>query len=154
MEYSNQSANQIILMKSIRYLIILLITAATMLSCGKSGQTPLLKDIIGTWKLSEVLIDSGNGNSKWNDVIDGYEYTFNPDSTFQSSRFPDCPLGSYFLRADELTLEFDCDSLLIGNRKVDAVLVESITYDSNDLLINPTYTSCLEDCSWKFSRVE
>lgn len=141
-------------MKYLKCSISFLLIVATLVSCEKSDETSSLNDIIGTWKLSEVLIDSGNGNGTWNQVNDGYKYTFKSDNTFYSSRFTECSLGTYVLKADELTLDFDCDSLTIGNETINALLVENIKFDSNDLIIKPTYINCVEDCAWKFSKSE
>lgn len=141
-------------MRYLIYLISFLFTSASMISCEKSDEISSQNRILGTWKLTEVLIDSGNGNGTWQEVENGYEYMFNFDNTFSSSRFPECTLGTYELRASELTLDFDCDSLIIANKTIDALLVENITFESNDLIINPTYINCVEDCGWKFSKSE
>lgn len=124
-----------------------------MVSCDKSEELNAQSEIHGTWQLTETLIDNGNGESVWRDVENGYEYTFRSDNTFSSNKFDECQEGNYNIESDELSLDFNCESVTIGNQIIEGTLVERISFDGDELIINPTYVNCVEACGWKFEKV-
>ena len=142
-------------MKYLKCSVYLFVIILTLISCGKAESSDTQREIFGTWKLSHVLSDIGNGEGKWEKVDDGYEYSFSSDNTFTSNRFKNCSTGNYTLEIDELSLDFDFESTSGENELfAKGILVEKITFDSDDLIINPTYIFCVEACGWKFKKID
>lgn len=141
-------------MKFLNISVVMLLCLMSLIGCEKSEKLTPQEEIIGTWKLSEIYIDIGDGSGEFNKVENGYEYKFNTDNTFTSTRFADCQKGNYALNIDELTLDFDCESIKIGNRILEGSLIEKIDFDSDALILTPTYIICIEGCGWKFEKIK
>lgn len=116
------------------------------------------ESIIGTWQLIESLIDIGDGNGDWRPVSvnDGYAYNFSPDGEFTSDRFDECAAGSYSISSvdSELTLVYDCDGFTQGIEEPAGTFIEQFRFESNDLILKPTYIFCTEQCGLKFRKAE
>ena len=108
--------------------------------------------IIGTWQLVEIYQSVG-GPGNWNDVENGYKYTFLSNGDFFSNRFSECTNGTYSTELNELILDFGCDGFTTGIEKPEGIFIEKITFESGYLFINPTYIFCVEGCNYKFKKI-
>ena len=119
-------------MKSLKVTLGLVLFLLSLVACEKSEKTDYQSEIYGIWKLTEVLSDIGDGNGQWREIENGYEYIFYPGGTFTSTRFTDCTVGIYTVNADELTLDFDCENITIGNTEIpNGILIENISFESD-----------------------
>lgn len=139
-------------MKSITIKLITILITISMLSCSKSEDSDTQRDIIGSWVLSSSLFDIGNGMPEWNDVENGHTFSFKLDSTFTSSKFTDCSTGVFSLEGGQLTLDYDCDSLLVAGEFVESILIEKIDFDGGNIILQPTYINCVEECGFRYEK--
>jgi len=139
-------------MKNMILIFIMLFSATSCTENNSEDNTTNDSKIIGQWQLVEIY-ESNEGNiNQWNSVDDGYLYTFNPDGTFTSSRFPECTTGIYSITDTLLTLGYDCPNFGIGVERPAGTFVESYSFENNQLILVPTYMICDEGCGWKFSK--
>ncbi len=141
-------------MRIMKLLAIALTTLLVLASCEKNDTSTPQISLGGTWQLKEVFIDIGDGNGTWETASNPYQYTFQTDGTYTTSRFDDCNSGKYTLRANELELDFDCNSLTIGNQSFTDSIIEEITFEDDHIILKPTYVICTEGCGFKFEKVE
>lgn len=98
----------------------------------------------GKWKLTESLIDIGNGQGKWTKVSDtngSYPYIiFKTDSTLESNIFAD--MRRYHV-IDSTKIRFT----FFDNRKIEY----RYSFKNNTLLINPP---CIEGCGYRFLKAD
>ncbi|MBA6151620.1 lipocalin family protein [Gelidibacter maritimus] len=141
------------MVKTIKFGIISLIII--MLSgCNNSDdEIKTEQSIIGNWKLIEVYSDVGDGSGDWNPVENGYTYSFSSNGEFSSTRFPECSSGTYTINSNELTLVFDCNGFTTGIENPEGTFVENYTFESNTVILVPTYMICDEGCGWKFKKM-
>ncbi|MDD3771457.1 MAG: lipocalin family protein [Weeksellaceae bacterium] len=90
-------------------LLLSLCVLFSLLACNDDENKAPEKSITGTWKLAEVYGSDG-GIGSWNEVENGFVYTFNSDMTFTSTRFSECTYGVYSIIDQLLTLKFGCES--------------------------------------------
>lgn len=142
-------------MKKILKFGIISCLVLTMFGCSNDdNESPLQeKSIIGTWKLIEIYNDSGDGNGRWNSVEDGYTYNFSANGEFTSTRFSECGNGNYSIVSNELSLDFDCEGFTAGIENPDGIFIELFTFESNYVILTPTYLTCIEGCGWKFKKI-
>lgn len=141
------------MVKTIKFGIISLIII--MLSgCNNSDdEIKTEQSIIGNWKLIEVYSDVGDGSGGWNPVENGYTYSFSSNGEFSSTRFSECSSGTYTINSNELTLVFDCNGFTTGIENPEGTFVENYTFESNTVILVPTYIFCVEGCGWKFKKM-
>lgn len=105
-------------------------------------------DIVGTWKLAEVLADPGDGSGTFQPVNSEKAITFNPDNTFESSGTLCIPeiepvsatMGTY--DTDAMTISPNC-----GFQQTAPLRYEM---SSNGLII---YFHCIEACAQKYRKI-
>lgn len=141
------------MIKSEKYFGVLL--ALLFIACNNNdfAENPE-QSIIGTWQLIETLSDIGDGSGDWKSVMDGYTYTFDSNGGFTSNRFAECNRGAYFINTTDqhLTLDYSCIHFTQGIEQPPGTFVEQFTFETNDLILNPTYVFCVESCGWKFRK--
>lgn len=129
-------------MNKVTILIPLLLV---LFSCSKNEVDPL----IGKWKLTEELIDIGDGQGQFKKTNAQQTIEFFRDGTFSSST-SFCPMqadnvkggkGTYSLR-DKKLVQSDCPADSRG-----------ITFESKgrELILN---LACIEPCKQKYSKME
>ena len=117
-----------------------------LLSCTKSNHQER-NDILGTWKLIEILNDDGSGNASWQSVSDELSYSiqFEENSTFKIlNSSTNCYSGEYNIMDSVLTLTFS------NNCNVSKYNIE---FSDNYLLLNASPFSCDEACVEKFEKL-
>lgn len=141
-------------MKKIVSIGVVLLFTSLFLGCNNDDETNNNSSIVGIWQLIEVFQDSGDGSGGWQSVNNGYKYTFTSNNMFFSDRFTECNYGTYSLNANQLTLDFGCSGFTTNIENPNGVFIENISYEANDLILNPTYLFCVEGCGWKFKKIE
>lgn len=136
-----------------RYLILILSTFILNTGCSKDDSNRNLENqVLGNWKLIEIFGEDGVGGS-WQPVENGYEYNFNSDNTFSSTRFEECMTGNFVVTDNLLRLTFDCDDFQTGFENDNNEIVEMIDFDDGNLILTPTYLNCDEGCDYKFEKI-
>ena len=131
---------------------ITLIFIISLFGCNSNNDELNTSTIVGTWQLVEIYQSIG-GPGNWNDVENGYKYTFLNNGNFSSNRFSECSNGTYSIESNELILDFSCAEFTTGFEKPEGILIEKITFESGYLFINPTYIFCVEGCNYKFKKI-
>jgi len=137
--------------KLLKYQIVLLCSLA-LFGCEKSNDLSQENTFIGTWQLVESLIDIGDGSGDWMSVDDGYEYVFTSDNEFTTNRFSECTSGTYSINMNQITLDFGCEGFSKGIESPEGTFIEQYSFDSDDLILRPTYVTCVEECGNKFRK--
>jgi len=137
--------------KLLKYQLVLLCSLA-IFGCEKNDDLSPEQAIIGTWQLAESFIDIGDGSGDWMSVDDGYEYKFTSNNEFTSNRFSECTSGTYSINMNQITLDFGCEGFSTGIESPDGTFIEQYSFDSNDLILRPTYVTCVEECGLKFRK--
>lgn len=132
---------------------ILGLVAIVLIGCSSDDKVATEQSIIGTWKLIEVDLDPGDASGSWSSVENGYTYNFSANGQFTSTRFSECSTGTYSLDSNQLTLDFDCDGFTTGIEDPEGTFIENYTFESNTVIVVPTYITCIEGCGWKFEKV-
>lgn len=110
-------------------------------SCGSKLQLATsTNSILGKWKLTESLIDIGDGKGTWTKAEMNHYVKFNNDSTIESNLYTD--LKQYRL-ADSVTLIFVREDL--------SELKYRYAIKDSGLELNPP---CIEACGSRFIRVD
>ena len=133
---------------------MILLFILTLFGCNNDDKLNTEQSIIGTWQLIEIYSDPGDNSGSWNPVENGYKYIFTADNQFTSTRFSECDNGIYSLNSNKLILDFGCDGFTAGIEKPKGTFIEQMTFESNNLILNPTYLLCIEGCGWKFKKVK
>lgn len=135
-------------------IVLVFISILLILSCNNDDDTQINDNsIIGTWKLIEVYGNDG-ANGQWTDVDNGFTYTFKNDGSFTSTRFSECLYGTYVISESSLSLDFGCENFSTGIESPEGTFIESYRFEEGKLYLSPTYLSCDEGCSYKFSKIE
>jgi len=141
-------------MKKLLKLGIIFCIILTILSCSNEDEkVENVNSIVGTWKLIEIYNDPGDGSGSWNSVENGYSYKFAVNGEFTSTRFSECSSGNYSINSNELTLNFDCDGFTAGIENPEGTFIENYGFESNTVILVPTYLNCDEGCGWKFEKI-
>ncbi|WP_445748358.1 lipocalin family protein [Polaribacter sp.] len=134
----------------------LILTLAVILSFNSCSQSENNEkenlSLIGTWKLIESYSSDGGNTPSWKTVENGYIYTFNSDGSFTSNRFSECTKGNYKITDNKLTLTFDCAGFNTGIENSPGVFIEELIYDNTNMILKPTYLTCIEGCGFKFQK--
>lgn len=132
-------------MKPIACLFSIAILSFILISCSKSEVNKKGEiQVAGKWKLTESLVDIGNGNGKWTKVSNSnvsYPYIiFKNDSTLESNIFVDMRRYSII---DSTKIRFT----FFDNRKI----TYSYSMKNSSLVINPP---CIEGCGYRFEKTD
>ena len=127
-------------------LILIPILLLVIMSCSKSdnNETNIPPELIGKWQMKtiagEVLLNGGiidfKNDNTFSSTIIGYEYNSNS------------PGGTYIVTStSELILTYSNISTnpAITNKKITLLT-------SDELILNPTHSNCIEGCAEIFSR--
>ncbi len=142
-----------IFMKSTLKLGMFLLFALTLFGCNNDEELNPEQLIIETWQLIEIYGDPGDGSGSWSSVDNGYKYIFTADNQFTTNRFSECDFGIYSLNSNKLILDFGCEGFTTGIENPEGTFIERMTFESKNLILNPTYLICDEGCGWKFKKV-
>jgi len=141
-------------MKIRKLSLLMILSLVFFTSCNNDDENIKEENsIVGTWRLIEIYNDPGDGSGSWNSVDNGYLYNFSENGQFTSTRFSECSSGSYSMNSTELTLDFDCDGFTTGIEAPEGTFIENYTFESNTIILVPTYLSCIEGCGWKFEKI-
>jgi len=128
---------------------IILISASFLLSCSNDDNIDS-SNIIGTWKLEQVLADPGDGSGVFVDVDSDKTITFLDDDTF-SSNGNICffnpleernTIGEFSSEDGEL-IPINCNSF--------AFIKQRFKLEDNSLIMS---YSCIEACAEKYVKIE
>lgn len=109
--------------------------------------------LIGTWQLVKAFEYSEAGPGNWNEVNDGYNYTFSQNGDFYSTRFDECTSGTFSTESNLLILDYGCDGFTTGIEDQAGVLVEEYIFVDGLLFMNPTYPTSVEGFVFKFRKI-
>lgn len=128
--------------------LVILIAFFTLLSC--SSEDINSSNIVGTWKLTQVLADPGDGSGVFSDIDSDKTITFFSDDTFLSngnlcffdSITPEATEGAFSIEYENIT-PYNCETfhLIDLNYKIE-----------NGTLI--VYFHCIEACAEKYTKIK
>lgn len=124
-------------------LLIILFIASGLISCKSNGDT-VGNALTGTYKLSETLIDIGDGSGTYNKVKSDKTIEFHKDGTvtsngelcFMRTETKNPSSGTYSISEKTITAD-NCEKL-------------SFTLEGKTLTIN---YPCIEPCGAKFKKI-
>jgi hypothetical protein len=128
---------------------LLFAIAFLLFSCGKEETPELtLTELEGTWLLTEVLFDPGDGSGEFEPSDAGFEITLRADNTFEAN-FHVCRIfeqgdrrNGDFVRIAEEELLISCNEQLLNS-------IQGRLEEGNLILYYP----CIEPCIYKFRKV-
>ena len=131
-----------------RKLILLFVAAISLSSCSSSDDSLLIVDLTvdslsGTWKMTDAYVSPG-GETTWQTVENGTEYTFSPNGNFNATQ-EECPTGTYNLDLNESTLSFTCSD---NTESMRSFRVVSITESEMEI----SYIGCIEACIYRYRK--
>ncbi|MFV9485032.1 lipocalin family protein [Christiangramia sp. ASW11-125] len=131
-----------------RKLILLFVAAISLSSCSSSDDSLLIVDLTvdslsGTWKMTDAYVSPG-GETTWQTVENGTEYTFSPNGNFNVTQ-EECPTGTYNLNLDENKLSFTCTN---DTESMRSFRVVSITESEMEI----SYIGCIEACIYRYRK--
>ncbi|MGA8854485.1 MAG: lipocalin family protein, partial [Christiangramia sp.] len=97
--------------------------------------------ISGVWKLTDTYISPG-GETTWQSVENGREYTFHPDGSFELSE-GECLSGTYSIR--EGMIEFQCNTSESVPR---SFYISEFTNSTMEI----SYIGCIEACIYRYQK--
>ena len=115
-------------------------------SCSKN-EDPIkpvdlsIDTISGVWKLTDTYISPG-GETTWQPVENGREYTFFPDGSFELSE-GECPSGTYNIGED--MIEFQCNTSESVPR---SFYINELTNSTMEI----SYVGCIEACIYRYQK--
>lgn len=129
--------------------LIALILLFTLSNCSDddTNHNPLT----GTWQHTEEYVISGV-HGEFLPVTESYNYTFNANGSFNSTRFSDCQTGTYFIQNSKIYLHYDCNEFPLSHFVNNGYIIEKFVIENNKLIIIPTYLSCDEGCGSIFEK--
>ncbi|WP_066225057.1 hypothetical protein [Formosa haliotis] len=136
-------------------LIIFLSIILSFNSCSQNDE--IIKksnSIVGTWKLIETYESNGGNNPQWTTISDGYTYIFTKNGKFTSNRFSECTDGSYSITGINLTLDYSCNNFDTGIETPAGTFIEEYSFEGENIILTPTYLTCIEGCKFKFQKIE
>lgn len=132
-------------MKKLTPLLFLLI--AINISCGKDNETTADNDLIGTWKLTEILSDPGDGSGTYNPVESNRILTFNTNGSVTSNG-SFCNMGIETGTWDSANWSLSDSSITVSDCYTDQF---SIRFELSENIIE-LYYPCIEPCGMKFVK--
>ncbi len=133
--------------------MIFLFVFAFLFGCS-NDETKNKNPLIGTWQLVETIVIDQELNPEWVPVEEGYIYTFYENGKFSSSSFVECSMGNYSLESDILALDYDCEGFTREIETPPGTFIETLKFKSGQIILTPTYLSCIEGCGFKFEKIE
>jgi len=128
-------------------IILFLVLAAACTSQSEDDLEFNQENLVGTWTLTETLVDPGDGSGTFKKVEDGYSFTFKADGSFTSTRLQECQMGTYRIEENsKLVFNYDCDDFT-------EVYEDTASFSGDDLITSPVFPSrCIEACQNKFRK--
>ena len=131
-----------------RKLILLFVAAISLSSCSSSDDSLLIVDLSvdslsGTWKMTHAYVSPG-GETTWQTVENGTNYTFSPNGNFSASQ-DECPTGTYNLDLNDSLLSFTCSD---NTESMRSFRVVSITESEMEI----SYIGCIEACIYRYRK--
>ncbi|NRD21498.1 hypothetical protein HNV08_15695 [Winogradskyella eckloniae] len=127
-------------MKKLVYILLVIIT---LVSCSDDDTEDA--DLIGNWKLIEVLSDPGDGNGTFQDIDSEKTITFFEDGTFSSTESI-CNSAT----TDDLYIGVYTDSNLTPDNCSDSGWAYNFVIDGNTLILS---YPCIEPCKEKYIKL-
>lgn len=132
--------------------LLTLLFAVSILSCSNDDDNYENPDLIGKWKLTEVLADPGDGSGTFQKVTSDKIIEFHSDGTITSngslcvmSIETECPTNGTFLLADSTIIPSDCET------SFDDILKIRFKIKEDHLFI---HYPCYEECISKFIKLK
>lgn len=138
--------------KIMKSLFLSILFSCLFISCEREENSIKNTTIIGTWKLTQAKISDGGIDTKWRAVKNGYEYTFNTDSTFTSTEFSNCSTGRFTTSGRILALRYDCENFNTGHENAEGKQTRYFRIENKTLFLNPS--TCIEECTYKLKKVK
>lgn len=133
-------------MKPSVFYLLILCTFALLTGCEKEAAKPT-NELIGTWRLSEVYGDPGDGSGTFEAVQSNKRLTFLEDSTL----IVNGNLCGFSLEADTTTMTtYDPTNRLIDT---DCNFPFSLSYEQTDEGLVLSYP-CIESCLERYVKVD
>lgn len=134
-------------MKILKFLIVLLF----FISCREDIDT---NNIIGTWKLTQQLVDPGDGSGKFIPVNSEKTVTFKTNGTYSSNgsfcimsiQANENSTGNYTYTSNEKKLKPQC--ITIG---LQLSPIHNLRLENGNLIISGF--GCIESCEQKFIKI-
>lgn len=131
-------------MKYLRYVFVLFF-----FSCGKDDDTlPLItNELLGKWQLEATKISPGDIVENWTLVPNGpiFEFKANGSYTHNEKACGGIVNGIYSTSGSVLTLRYQCE-----NNAIETIFNMELT-EGRLILSN---VGCIEECSYKYRRIE
>ena len=135
-------------------LILIFSILIIFINCANDDTNKQENSIIGTWKLIETYGSDGGSNPQWSTITNGYSYTFNQSGNFTSNRFSECSEGKYSISGDDLILDYGCNGFTTSIENPEGTFIEKFIFERGNLILTPTYLTCIEGCGYKFQKIE
>ena len=124
-------------------------------SCDQTDNNkPTENSIYGTWKLTAVYSNVGDGQNNWNSIENGYTISINNDGSFESTKYEECNSGTIDLdnTLNIISFMFDCSNFypcVDNSNSCD----EYFSFDNGNLILSASYQNCDEGCpQFKFNK--
>ena len=141
-------------MYKFRKIILFIILVVSFISCSIDNEEGKVENsLIGTWQLVQAFEYSEAGPGNWNQVEDGYTYTFSQNGDFYSTRFEECTSGTFSTDSNLLTMEYGCNGFATGIEDPEGVFVEDFIFVDGELFMNPAYQTSIEGFVTKFKKM-
>ena len=128
-----------------KYLILTLIVLGTFVSCNKEADS----ELIGTWQLTETLIDPGDGSGTFQSVESDKIIKFKKSGKFCSNGSM-CDMSTEATNSSSGTYNTSNTTITPSNCSIDDL---ELNYELiNGYLI--VYYPCYEACQMKFAKVD
>lgn len=118
-------------------------------SCSDDDDNTVNADILGTWGLSEVLADPGDGSGTFVPVDSPREVTFNADGTYTSNSESFC---SFMIETgiQASTGTYTETAIHCGDANPASDLLYTIDANGSLIISYP----CIEPCQAKYERID
>lgn len=130
-------------------LLLLLFAALALPACQKDPDDRLNQNVLeGTWLLTEVLFDPGDGSGEFRPSDAGFQLTLNPDNTYEAN-YDVCRV---FEDGEKLSGSFSriaAQEILISCRESILNSIQGRLEEGNLVLYYP----CVEPCIYKFRKI-
>ncbi len=132
-----------------RNILIILISGLLLMACQEDTDDRLtLTQLEGTWLLTEVLFDPGDGSGEFEPSDAGFRITLNADNTFDSN-FHVCRVFEDGNRQNGDYVRIGVTEILISCQEQIANSVQGRLEDGFLIFYYP----CIEPCVYKFRKV-
>ncbi|MBC6411132.1 MAG: hypothetical protein GDA42_11900, partial [Ekhidna sp.] len=122
--------------------------------------------IFGSWQLIEFYsfsgLATGDEESNWSKVENGYILELKPDGRFFSSEFEECQAGTFTITSDEsddyVTLKYGCEGFVPRhnhNKDYDKdILSYSYVITDSIMELKPVSYTCYEGCNVRLTKIK